>query len=78
MSKIEKHKNTKSATVRHTPLHEILVPIAFAQMSCDDPESFARGCPTLSVSFYDRREDLNSTKSGPSSARQRNAIGIAL
>ena len=39
------------------------------------PESFARGGPTLTFFFPDEgKEDPNSTKSGPSSARQRNAI----
>ena len=38
-----------------------------------DPESFARGGPTLTgffvfVFFDERKEDPNSTKSGPSSA----------
>ena len=40
---------------------------------CTDPESFARGDPilTLSFVFFDEgREDPNSTKIGPSSARQ--------
>ena len=36
-----------------------------------------RGCPTLSFFFDNGREDQNSTKSGPSSAHQRNAIEIA-
>ena len=48
---------------------------------CADPESFARGGPNLTMFFLyfcfvlvteDGRE--NSTKNGPSSARQRNAI----
>ena len=43
-----------------------------------DPESFAKGGQTLMVfwgGFYcEWREDPNSTKIGPLSARQRNAI----
>ena len=37
---------------------------------------FARGGPTLTF-FYEGREDPDSTKSGPSSARQPNAIYMA-
>ena len=47
---------------------------------CADPESFAREGPTLTCFLYvfdEGREDPNSTKSGPSSARQRNAISLA-
>ena len=39
--------------------------------SCADPESFARGDPTF---FDNGKEDPNSTKSRPSTARQRIAI----
>ena len=44
--------------------------------ACADPESFARGGPTLTMLFSldEMREDPNSTKSEPSSARQQNAI----
>ena len=57
-------------------LLEILPPHIRA---CADPENLARGGPTLTfffvvVFFYEGREGPNSTKRGPSSARQRNAI----
>ena len=49
-----------------------------------DSETFVRGGPTLTTFFYfffisfisfnERRNYLNASKSGPSSARQRNAI----
>ena len=43
--------------------------------SCADPESFARGGPTLIIFLvYEGRNDPNTTISGPSSAHQRNAI----
>ena len=45
--------------------------------SCVDPEGFVRGDPTLTTFVFkvdDRREDPSPTSSGPSSARQRNAI----
>ena len=46
--------------------------------SCQDPESFVRGDPTLSTFFFyiidEGREDLSTIISGPSSARQQNAI----
>ena len=57
--------------------------IIFPWTPCADPESFVRGGPTLTVFvlfcfvFYEGREDLNSTKRGPSSARQRNVIKMA-
>ena len=42
------------------------------------PESFARGGLILTGFVFDeRREDPNSTKSRPSSARQQNAILMA-
>ena len=42
---------------------------------CADPESFVSGGPTLTFFLVDKgREDPNITISGPSSARQRNAI----
>ena len=51
--------------------------------ACADPESFVRGGPTL-TSFSsvfliadEGKEDLNTTISGHSSARQQNAIQIA-
>ena len=52
----------------------------FCYTACADPESFARGGPTLTTVFFvfvffdEGKEDPNSTKSRPSSARQRNAI----
>ena len=48
--------------------------------TCADRESFARGGPTFFLFFFfdKRKEDPNSsTKSGPSLARQRNAIYMA-
>ena len=39
-----------------------------------DAETFAREGLTLQTCFFERRDDPNTTKSGPSSARQRNAI----
>ena len=48
-----------------------------------DPETFVRGGPTLTTFFFvfvlvdERRDDQNTTKSRPSSARQRNAIYMA-
>ena len=44
--------------------------------SCADPESFVRGCPTLTTFLLvdGAREDPNTNINGPSSARQRNAI----
>ena len=44
-----------------------------------DPESFDTGgggskFDNVFFSFYERREDLNTTISGPSSAHQRSAI----
>ena len=37
---------------------------------CADPESFVRGGPTLTAFFYEKKEDQNTTKIGPSSARR--------
>ena len=51
--------------------------------ACADPESFVRGGPTLTFYFCflffsdEERNDSNTTISGPSTARQRNAIQIA-
>ena len=45
---------------------------------CGDPESIVRGGPTLTFFFVDAgREDQNTTKSGPSSSCQGNAIEMA-
>ena len=43
---------------------------------CADPENFVRGGPTLITFFFvdEGREDQNTIKSGPLSARQRNTI----
>ena len=41
------------------------------------PRKFCQGGPTLTLFFYGRREDPNTTKSGLSSARQQNAIKMA-
>ena len=47
----------------------------FEVQPCADPESYARGGPTLTFFLVDEgREDQNTTIGGPSSARQRNAI----
>ena len=48
-------------------------------IACADPESFVRGGLTLTRFFCcflvdEGRKDPNTTISGPSSARQRNAI----
>ena len=49
-----------------------------SQCTCADPESFARVGPTLTMFFWggflEEKEDPNSTKSGPSSVHQLNAI----
>ena len=46
--------------------------------ACADPESFVRGGPTQTFFFLvdEGREDQNTPKSGPSSARQPNDIGM--
>ena len=48
----------------------------FGLAPCADPDSFARGGPALTTFFLvdEGRKDPNTTISGPSSARQRNAI----
>ena len=49
--------------------------------SCADPESFVRGGPTLFFCNFlvdERVEDPSTTKRGPSSSRQHNAIYMAL
>ena len=43
-------------------------------VSCADPERFVRGGPTLTFLLDKDREDPNTIRSKPSSARQRNAI----
>ena len=51
--------------------------------ACADPERFVRGGPTLPFYFFilfffcEGRKDSNTTISGPSTARQRNAIQMA-
>ena len=46
-----------------------------SMLACADPDFFQRGSNFDYVFLVDeRREDPNTTKSGPSSARQRNAI----
>ena len=54
---------------------------SLGQTACADLESFVRGGPNFDNGFFqllflfdDEREDLKTTVSGPSSARQRNAI----
>ena len=52
---------------------------AMRRRSCADPESFVRGSPTLTTFFFFLFffvffKDPSTTISGPSSARQRNAI----
>ena len=39
-----------------------------------DPESYVRGGPTFTFLVDEGREDQNTTRGGPSLARQRNAI----
>ena len=49
----------------------------FEVQTCVDPESYVRGGPTLTLTFFlvdEGREDQNTTIGGPSLARQRNAI----
>ena len=49
----------------------------FEVQPCADPESYVRGGQTLTLTSFlidEGREDQNTTKCGPSSARQRNAI----
>ena len=52
--------------------------------SCADPGSFVRGSPTLTTFLLfvflvdEGRQDPNTTISGPSLARQRNAIKMAI
>ena len=46
-------------------------------IACADPESLARGGATMTMNvffFNEEKENPNSTKSGPSSTRQGNAI----
>ena len=45
--------------------------------TCADPESFVREAPTFFL-IDEGREDPNTTKSGPSSARLGNAIYMGL
>ena len=48
--------------------------------TCVDPDCFTRGGPILTTLFIfldDRREDPNTTISGPSSACQQNTIEMA-
>ena len=50
----------------------------YAKSTCTDPESVFRGGPIFYVFLVDKgREDPNTNISGPSSARQRNAISMA-
>ena len=52
--------------------------MVFVDNPCADPESFVRGGPTMTTSFFvfvlvdEGREDQNTTISGPSSALQQN------
>ena len=48
--------------------------VLFSDHTCADPESFAKGGPTLTIFFDEGKEDPSSTKSGPPSARQQNPI----
>ena len=48
--------------------------VLFSDHTCADPESFARGGPTLTSFFDEGKEDPNSTKSGPPSTHQQNPI----
>ena len=48
--------------------------------ACADPERFARESSTLTtffLFFYERREDPNTSKGGPSSTRHRDSIKMA-
>ena len=48
-------------------------------ITCTDPESLVRGGPTLTMFYFfivdERKEDPNTTKSGPSSLKWRFAGG---
>ena len=46
------------------------IDVVYSKTACTGPESFARGGPSF---FYKGKEDPNSIKSGPLSARQRNS-----
>ena len=49
--------------------------------SCPNPEGFVRGDPTLTMFVFKvdkEKEDPSPTLSGPSSARQRNAIKVPM
>ena len=52
----------------------------FCALTCADPDSFARGGPTLTMIFLvdEWRKDPSTTLSGPSSARQRNSFSVLL
>ena len=57
------------SSTQHSAIGEALT--SNPSISCADPESFARGGPTLTrFFFYESRKDPNCTKRGPSSARQ--------
>ena len=46
--------------------------------TCADPENFVGGGPTLTTFFLvERRDDPNTTESGPSLACQRNGVSLA-
>ena len=50
-------------------------------IACADPESFFKGAPTLSTFFLlvdEGKGDPNTNVSGPSSARQQNAVKIVV
>ena len=56
----------------HCCIHIVsYIDVMYSKTACADPESFARGGPTF---FYEGKEDPNSIKSGPLSARQRYSI----
>ena len=56
----------------HCCIHIVsYIDVMYSKTACADPESFARGGPTF---FYEGKEDPNSIKSGPLTARQQKAI----
>ena len=51
--------------------------LIYGRKACADPEIFVRGGPLLTIFLADDgREDPSATRSGPLSARQRNAINL--
>ena len=67
--------NHRIGNVKRCFVHFIFHTVRSLNMPCADPERFVRGSNFFSFVLVDEeREDQNSTLSGASSARQRNAI----